>query len=72
MTEIVIPGAGLVYMKVGTHANEPFDEIFERKRKEIEDEGFALWGYGGNTGHRFEWCSRLLRASASAVASSVS
>jgi hypothetical protein len=51
MTEIVVPGAGLVYMKVGTHANEPFDQIFERKRKEIEDEGFALWGYGGNTCH---------------------
>ena len=51
MTEIVTPGVGLVYMKVGTHANEPFDEIFERKRKEIADEGFALWGYGGNTCH---------------------
>jgi|SRR6266536_1613539 len=51
MTEIVTPGAGLVYMKVGTHANEPFEQIFERKRKEIEDEGFALWGYGGNTCH---------------------
>jgi hypothetical protein len=51
MTEIVVPGAGLVYMKVGTHANEPFDTIFERKLKEIEDEGFAFWGYGGNTCH---------------------
>jgi hypothetical protein len=51
MTEIVTPGAGLIYMKVGTHADEPFDQIFERKRKEIEDEGFALWGYGGNTCH---------------------
>lgn len=51
MTEIVKPGNGLVYMKVGTHGNEPFDQIFERKRKEIEDEGFALWGYGGNTCH---------------------
>ncbi len=51
MTEIVVPGTGLVYMKVGTHANEPFEEIFERKRKEIEDAGFALWGYGGNTCH---------------------
>ena len=41
-------------MKVGTHANEGFDQIFERKRKEIEDEGFALWGYGGNTCHPLE------------------
>jgi hypothetical protein len=51
MTEILTPGDALVYMKVGTHANEPFEEILKRKRKEIEDEGFALWGYGGTTCH---------------------
>lgn len=38
-------------MKVGTHAQEPLEEIIKRKRKEIEDAGFALWGYGGNTCH---------------------
>lgn len=38
-------------MKVGTHAKEPLDEIIARKSKEIEDEGYALWGYGGNTCH---------------------
>jgi hypothetical protein len=38
-------------MKVGTHADESLDSIFERKRKEIVDAGFSLWGYGGNTCH---------------------
>ncbi|MBV8977724.1 MAG: hypothetical protein JOZ13_10140 [Alphaproteobacteria bacterium] len=42
---------GILYMKVGTHAQEPLDAIIARKAKEIEDEGFALWGYGGNTCH---------------------
>jgi hypothetical protein len=38
-------------MKVGTHANESLTDILKRKRAEIEDAGFALWGYGGNTCH---------------------
>ncbi len=51
MTDIVRPGAALVFMKVGTHAREPLPEIIARKRQEIEDAGHALWGYGGNTCH---------------------
>ena len=51
MTELVRPGAGLVFMKVGTHAREPLPDIIARKRKEIEGAGHALWGYGGNTCH---------------------
>jgi hypothetical protein len=51
MSEVARPGAGLLFMKVGTHANEPLDEIVARKRAEIDDAGFALWGYGGNTCH---------------------
>jgi hypothetical protein len=51
MTEIIRPGAGIVFMKVGTHAQEPLEDIIARKRKEIEDAGFALWGSGGNTCH---------------------
>lgn len=51
MSEILGPGAGFVFMKVGTHAREDLGDIIERKRKEIEDAGFALWGYGGNTCH---------------------
>ncbi len=49
MTTIIKPGAGIVFMKVGTHAQESLDDIIERKRREISDAGFALWGYGGNT-----------------------
>lgn len=44
-------GDSVLYMKVGTHAREGLAEIIARKRREIEDEGFSLWGYGGNTCH---------------------
>ncbi len=49
--QILMPGSGVLYMKVGTHADEPLSAIVERKRREIEDAGYALWGYGGNTCH---------------------
>jgi hypothetical protein len=51
MTNIIKPGAGILFMKVGTHAGEELADIIRRKRKEIDDAGFALWGYGGNTCH---------------------
>ena len=51
MTDIVRPGAGIIFMKVGTHAREPLPEIIDRKRREIADAGYALWGYGGTTCH---------------------
>ena len=51
MSSIVTPGAGILYMKVGTHAQETLDEIIKRKTREIEKEGVAFWGYGGNTCH---------------------
>jgi hypothetical protein len=41
----------LLYMKVGTHAQEELSEIIARKRREIDEAGFAMWGYGGNTCH---------------------
>ena len=44
-------GDTILYMKVGTHAQEDLAEILRRKRQEIEREGFAMWGYGGNTCH---------------------
>ena len=44
-------GQGLIYMKVGTHAQESLDDIIARKTREIEKAGFALWGYGGSTCH---------------------
>jgi hypothetical protein len=51
MSSIIRLGAPVLYMKVGTHADEPLDEIFARKVKEIENEGVAFWGYGGSTCH---------------------
>ncbi|WP_192183016.1 hypothetical protein [Mesorhizobium amorphae] len=51
MNEIFRPGAGVLFMKVGTHANEGLDDIIARKAKEIDDAGYAMWGYGGNTCH---------------------
>jgi hypothetical protein len=51
MTMILKPGQALLYMKVGTHAQESLDAIIARKTKEIEQAGFALWGYGGSTCH---------------------
>lgn len=44
-------GDPLLFMKVGTHANEDLANIIERKRQEIQEAGFAMWGYGGNTCH---------------------
>ena len=51
MAEIIIPGNGVIFMKVGIHAGEGIDEILERKRKEIEVAGVSFWGYGGPTCH---------------------
>jgi len=51
MTKLIVPGQGILFMKVGTHAQEDLESIIARKKKEIDDEGFALWGYGGNTCH---------------------
>jgi hypothetical protein len=44
-------GAGVLFMKVGTHAQETLADIIARKQREIDDAGFSLWGYGGNTCH---------------------
>lgn len=41
----------IIFMKVGRHAGEDFDEILERKRKEYEQAGMIFWGYGGGTMH---------------------
>jgi hypothetical protein len=48
---IIKRGEGFLYMKVGNHAQETLEDIIARKTKEIEDAGYALWGYGGNTCH---------------------
>jgi hypothetical protein len=51
VSEIVKPGAGVLFMKVGTHANESLADIIARKTEEIRRTGFGMWGYGGNTCH---------------------
>jgi hypothetical protein len=51
VSDLVKPGSGVLFMKVGTHAKESIESIIERKRKEIDDAGFALWGFGGGTCH---------------------
>lgn len=51
MTDFLKTGSGFIYMKVGTHAQESLAKIVDRKRKEIDEAGYALWGYGGNTCH---------------------
>lgn len=51
MSELLKPGQGFLYMKVGTHAQESLEDIIKRKAKEINDAGYAMWGYGGNTCH---------------------
>lgn len=51
MTHPLEDAGGILYMKVGTHAQEDLAEIIERKKREIDNAGFAMWGYGGNTCH---------------------
>lgn len=51
MTNLITPGQGIIFMKVGVHAKEDLASIIQRKTKEIDDAGFALWGYGGSTCH---------------------
>jgi hypothetical protein len=51
VNDIVKPGAGLLFMKIGTHANESLADIIARKSAEIRNTGYGMWGYGGNTCH---------------------
>lgn len=51
MSVVIKPGAGVLFMKVGTHAQEDLEDIIARKTKEINEAGFGMWGYGGSTCH---------------------
>lgn len=51
MTTEFHPGDGVLFMKVGVHAQESLESIIERKQQEISDAGYAMWGYGGSTCH---------------------
>lgn len=46
-----IKDAGLIFMKVGLHAQESIEDIIERKQREYDQAGSIFWGYGGNTCH---------------------
>ena len=45
-----IPNA-FIFMRVGNHAGESFEDILKRKQRELDDAGMIFWGYGGNTLH---------------------
>jgi len=51
VNDIVKPGSALLFMKIGTHANESLEDIIKRKTEEIRRTGYGMWGYGGNTCH---------------------
>jgi hypothetical protein len=51
VNDIVKPGSALLFMKIGTHANETLADIIKRKTEEIRQTGFGMWGYGGSTCH---------------------
>ena len=40
-----------VFMKVGNHAGETFEEILARKHEELVRAGMIFWGYGGSACH---------------------
>jgi hypothetical protein len=46
-----IKKAGLIFMKVGLHAQEDIQDIIKRKQREYEETGSIFWGYGGSTCH---------------------
>jgi hypothetical protein len=51
MKNILDPRNGLIFMKIGLHAQESIDDIIKRKRQEFDKAGKIFWGYGGNTCH---------------------
>lgn len=45
------PPKAFVFMKVGNHAGETFEQIMERKNEEYRKTGRIFWGYGGSACH---------------------
>ncbi len=48
---MIKPPEKFLFMKVGSHAGETWEQILERKRREYDQTGRIFWGYGGNTCH---------------------
>ena len=40
-----------IFMKVGSHAGEAFENILQRKNREFQQTGRIFWGYGGVACH---------------------
>ncbi|MBP0624013.1 hypothetical protein [Cupriavidus consociatus] len=51
MMDDTLKHAGLIFMKVGLHAQESIEDIIKRKQREYEEAGSIFWGYGGSTCH---------------------
>ncbi len=51
MEKKTTPPDAFIFMKVGDHAGESWEEILERKQREREQAGRIFWGYGGSTCH---------------------
>src|SRR2546425_9460303 len=66
MNKALARGNGIVFMKIGVHAQEPIDTILERKRQELTKAGVSFWGYGGPTCHPFRMVQPFAREVASA------
>lgn len=54
-------GNGILFMKIGVHAQEPIEVILERKREELRRAGVSFWGYGGATCHPFKMVQPFAR-----------
>ncbi len=45
------PPDAFIFMKVGNHAGENFEDILRRKNEEYKKTGKIFWGYGGTACH---------------------
>ncbi len=51
-----------IFMKVGNHAGETFEQILQRKNQEKKNAGKIFWGYGGPTLHPLSQVQPFARA----------
>lgn len=55
-------GQGVIFMKVGLHAQESIEDIIARKQREYDQAGVIFWGYGGATCHPRSMVQPFVRA----------
>ena len=51
-----------VFMRVGNHAGETFEEILARKQREYDRARMIFWGYGGTTLHPIRHVQPFVRS----------